>query len=68
VLGRDPDHLAKGRVLRAGRTDDHGITADDLDRVVVEVIVRHQKQVGRDLLDPRAVRPETSPNGSMKTH
>jgi hypothetical protein len=43
VLGGDGDHLADRRLEGPrGRTQDHRRAADDLDRVVVDVLVRHE--------------------------
>jgi hypothetical protein len=54
VLGGDRDHLAERRIERSGRrSHDVGRAGDEVDRVVVAVLVRHEQEVGLDALDRR---------------
>ena len=77
VLGGDADHLADRRFVRARRRAEHGrLAADDLHRVVIDVLVRDEQEIGasrprsagsRTRARAQLIRSPMSPNGSMNT-
>ena len=59
VLGGDRHDLAERRFERARRRANQvRVAADDLYRIVVEVLVRHQEELGRGVRDRRVVEAE----------
>ncbi len=59
VLARDRDDLADRRLERARRRADHErLALDRVDAAVVDVLVRHEEDVGPDAHDRRVVEPQ----------
>jgi hypothetical protein len=62
VLGRDGHDFADRRLeAPGGGTQNGGFAADDLDRIVIEVLVGDEQHMRLDILDGRVIELDAAP-------